>query len=450
MARRGAIYTRISADPEGLALGVARQEKDCRQRAERDGIEITAVYCDNDRGASTHSRKPRPEYARMIEAIEAGDIDVVLAYSNSRLTRRRAEFEQLIMLHERTGVRFLTVVSGDDDLSTADGRMTASIKASVDAGEAERIAERVKRAVFDKAREGRPHGGRRPFGWQDDRLTLDPVEHAMIREIADRLLASESLYAVAKDLNTRDVRPVYGGPWRAYNIKLMLLSPRMAGFRTHKDEIVARGKWEPALDEGTWRELKQMLTDPQRRTTTSSSRVALLSGIARCGECDRPVRMRYNGIRSYWCADCGLWRRQPEIDAHVEGYAIAYLEAAHADADPASVVDAVLLAQAEQLRERIAETKAAFVASEDAVQDLLDVLRDMRAKLAAVEARLVPPRKRRVLAKLAGPGAAERWDALTFEQRRANIADLFDIRLLRKASSDRGPFDPASVIIKRR
>ncbi len=428
-----------------------RQEADCRACAARAGLEVDEVYCDNDISASTRSRKERPEYRRLLADTRAGQFDVVLAYTSGRLTRKPREHEDLIDLAEAHGVRFEYVQSPSFDLNTAAGRRVARILAANDAGEAEDIAERVTRAVLDQAHDGQPHGGRRPFGWQDDRRTLDPVEHAVIREIADQLLAGESLYAVAKDLNTRDVRPVYGGPWRAYNIRLMLLSPRMAGFRTHKDEIVARGKWEPALDEGTWRELKQMLTDPQRRTTTSSSRVALLSGIARCGECDRPVRMRYNGIRYYWCSDCGLWRRQPEIDAHVEGYAIAYLEAAHADADPAPVVDAVLLAQAERLRERIAAAKAAFAADDDASeQDLLDVLRDMRAKLAAVEARAVPPRKRRVLAKLAGPGAAERWDALMFEQRRANIADLFDIRLLRKASSDRGPFDPASVIIERR
>jgi site-specific DNA recombinase len=39
--------------------------------------------------------------------------------------------ERLITAHDRTGVEFRTVVSGRDDLSTADGRMVARTKASV-------------------------------------------------------------------------------------------------------------------------------------------------------------------------------------------------------------------------------------------------------------------------------------------------------------------------------
>jgi site-specific DNA recombinase len=38
------------------------------------------------------------------------------------------ELEDLIKLHEETGVIFQTVVSGQDDLSTSDGRMVACIK----------------------------------------------------------------------------------------------------------------------------------------------------------------------------------------------------------------------------------------------------------------------------------------------------------------------------------
>lgn len=58
---RAATYTRISRDEEGLGLGVARQEQDCRALAERQGWQVVEpIYCDNDISASTRSRKPRP------------------------------------------------------------------------------------------------------------------------------------------------------------------------------------------------------------------------------------------------------------------------------------------------------------------------------------------------------------------------------------------------------
>ncbi|MFM9776193.1 recombinase family protein, partial [Streptomyces galilaeus] len=69
-----AIYTRISLDPEGEALGVGRQEQDCRDLAARDGLGVAAVFTDNDTGASTRSRKKsRPAYADMLDRARAGE-----------------------------------------------------------------------------------------------------------------------------------------------------------------------------------------------------------------------------------------------------------------------------------------------------------------------------------------------------------------------------------------
>jgi DNA invertase Pin-like site-specific DNA recombinase len=62
--KRAAIYTRISRDKEGTELGVQRQEQDCRALAERDGLQVVRVYTENDIGASTLSKKRRPEYRR--------------------------------------------------------------------------------------------------------------------------------------------------------------------------------------------------------------------------------------------------------------------------------------------------------------------------------------------------------------------------------------------------
>ena len=104
----------------------------------------------------------------MLEAARAGQIDVIVAYSNSRLTRRLMELQALIELHDKHGVEIHTVVSGSDNLATADGRMIANIKASVDQAEAERTGERLRRAFLAKAQKGSVNQGVRPFGWKND------------------------------------------------------------------------------------------------------------------------------------------------------------------------------------------------------------------------------------------------------------------------------------------
>jgi site-specific DNA recombinase len=59
-------YERISQDREGKVLGVSRQREDYDELCERNGWSISARYRDNDRSASTKSKKLRPDYERML------------------------------------------------------------------------------------------------------------------------------------------------------------------------------------------------------------------------------------------------------------------------------------------------------------------------------------------------------------------------------------------------
>lgn len=172
-----ASYERISDDREGKELGVARQREDTTELAAQDGHTIPeqAKFQDNDLGASTRSRKPRPDFERLMAYVISGQVKVVYAYSNSRLTRRPMELELLIRVADRAGVQYRTKASGSDDLATADGRMVARIKAAVDAAEAERTGERVARTHLQSAQAGKVFRDRR-LGQPDvSRQVNDPV-----------------------------------------------------------------------------------------------------------------------------------------------------------------------------------------------------------------------------------------------------------------------------------
>src|SRR5680860_1583635 len=111
--KAAAVYRRISRDPDGLREGVTRQDEDTRVLAARLGLTVAEshVFEDNDIGASTLSRKSRPRYADMLEAARAGEFGAILAYSNSRLTRRPRELEDLLDIHDKHGVEIHTAVS---------------------------------------------------------------------------------------------------------------------------------------------------------------------------------------------------------------------------------------------------------------------------------------------------------------------------------------------------
>lgn len=457
MRERGAIYSRISDDPEGLEHGVTQQEEDCLKRARRDRVSIPPhrVYRENDRGASSKSKKPRPKYREMLEAIRAGEIDVVYAYSNSRLTRRRMELEELIQLHEATGVRFRTVVSGDDDLSTADGRMVAAIKAAVDAAEAERISERVSRHARARAEAGEEHGGQRPYGWlEGDRSQINPDEARIIEEAAARVIAGDSLNSIARDLNRRKIPTVTGAPWSISGLRRVLTNPRLAGIRTYNGERVAKGGWSPVFDELRHRLLVRLLTDPDRHQGSGNARKYRLTGLAICTTCRVPVVLRINSQkdrptrRFYGCGVCGMIRKMEWVDTYTDGVMEEFLRGYKPK--PPAAVDRKAAREAERLRARIEDARASFAESDVMTPaELESMLRVLRRRLQAAEDRSTPENRDAVLEGVTGNDPAIPWRDVPLDRQRAIISMFFTVELHRGRPGIR-TFDPETVQFIRR
>lgn len=441
------IYLRISQDRTGEELGVQRQEKDCRQLAERLGLTVQHVYADND--ISAFSGKTRPAYQEMLEGIRDGSITHVIAWHTDRLHRNTRELLEYIDISVAKQIPTQTVTSGPLDLSTPNGRAAAITLGAWARAESEHKSVRLRGWTQQRAEQGHSHGGRRPYGWQDDRIHLDPTEQAVIKDIADRLLAGESLTSVVKSLRGKQVPTARSGTWHRTMVRKMLLSPRMVGKRTHNGAVVAAGRWEPALDEQTWEAVCALLNDDDRRTfIAANARKNLLASIARCGECDEPIGTKYNARRHYRCAPCGLWRRQEPVDDFVSGYIVGLLETL--DDEPLPTVDQVAVERVAALKQRIRDTELAYEADDMMTpKDLLDVLRPMKSRLKKEQGALRPPRRPALLAGRTGPNAAATWRALGQGQRRAIIQELVEVRLMRSKQGT-GQFDPASVQITRR
>ncbi len=73
------------------------------------------------------------------------------------------------------------------------------------------------------AEAGLPHGGfRRPFGYDDDKISVREDEAQIVRTLAERYLAGESLRSLAVWLDDQGVRTVAGGTWRSPTLRAML------------------------------------------------------------------------------------------------------------------------------------------------------------------------------------------------------------------------------------
>lgn len=292
-----AIYTRISRDTEGDKVGVQRQEKDCRELAERLGLNVVGVYSDNDIGASNRTgNKPRPRYQEMLSAIRDGLIGTVIAYSNSRLTRRPLEWIELISLAEAGALQIKTVVSGSHDLTTADGRAVALTVAAWDAAEADRISERQKASFHHRALKGEPKLQRqRPFGWRADGLTLEPEEAERIRQGVEEIIQGASITSIARRWESEGVLTAAGGTkWEHSVLKKVLVGWRTAGVRTYHREPLYDLDGQPVM--GTWtpiislEERRQAIRALEAHARTKKRQGTWpLAGLLRCGKCAKPL-----------------------------------------------------------------------------------------------------------------------------------------------------------------
>lgn len=446
--RATAIYARISDDTEGRAAGVTRQIEDCTTLAQRTDWPLAPIepFVDNDISASTRSKKRRPAYERLLELVELGEIDGIIYYSNSRLTRRPREFEDIIELVERTGVHLNSVVSVRADLSTADGRQIARWQAAADAAEAERTSERVTRAFVQRRGNGKPNPSSRAFGFETGGMEIRESEAALIREAADRVINEGwSLGMVVRDWNERKIPTVRKADgWSRMTVRRTLTNPRVAGLISHHGEILGEGKFGAILTREQQEQVEAICASRRRGNTTSfKERKHVLAGFLVCGRCGRPMKVNglfdtsgdYRKDSFVICSPsqygCGKVKRNlRHLESYLDGVVRAYVDMATPAGDGG--IPEAMLAQAEDLQTQLAEVtseiadlQAAFKAQQIRFKDYNAALSTLRDR---EEATIRALRNLESDAQMVDPDLdlLTTWESGTIEKRRAVLAQVID------------------------
>jgi site-specific DNA recombinase len=459
-SRAAAIYCRISRDKFGAGLGVERQERDCRELAARLGWRVAEVFCDND--LSAYSGKPRPRYRAMLDAIRAGRVGAVLAWHTDRLHRSPLELEDYISAcNDGRDVPTHTVQAGPLDLSTPSGRMVARQLGAVARYESEHRSERVRAASLHRAQQGRRSGGPRPFGYENDGVTVRENEAMAVRTAVESLLAGASLRSVARELNaTRLTTSMKARAWDAHSVRALLLKARNAGLREHRGQVIGPANWPAIVPEEQWRAVVAILTNPARRTSPSDARVKWLgSGIYRCAGCGRPslrVSTAGRGIACYRCpGERGttghVVRIAAPLDAYVEAIIIERLsrpDAVELLRPSAPQVDLPgLRAAANAARARLAEI-AEMLGEGELTRTEAQIARSRAtARLERAEAEIAAATATSPLAGIVdAPDPAAVWAGLEIGRRRAVLDCLMTVTVLPAIRP--GPrFDPDTVRI---
>jgi site-specific DNA recombinase len=506
MASRAVFYLRLSSSDEA-STSIARQESDLRAHAERSGWDIVRVLTD-DGFSGRKARENADEALRMLRDDEA---DVLAVWKFDRFSRQGlgAVAALIATLEERPSALFVALNDGLNSSQPA-WRIIASVLAEVARMEADNTSLRVRSAVKAMRHAGRFPGGIVPYGyWPAPRLLgpgriLEPnhTEATTIRQVAERILAGDSLTRVASHLHDAGVptprsdyrlaqmagRPADDldrGVWRISTIRLVWTADYLLG-RVRESGKLIRDEdglplqvWTPILDLVQLTALRERLGNPAEdtraiqewraeqkanpsrdiprpptlaRARPANTRAArLLSGLAYCAHCGHKLYVgTVGGKPSYRCPQGGAPNLCPGIRITAEPLEeyVTSLFLSGAGNWP-EVEQREALADS-GTAEALAEVQAAIqetltaLGEDDGDTDLLTqrlgTLKSRRTELRALPATLS------IETMPTGRTLAEAWHAEgTIAGRRATLLWALDHVLISKRVG-RGPqFDPARV-----
>jgi site-specific DNA recombinase len=460
------VYLRLSEDRTGQEAGVRRQREDCERRCHDRGWTIVAVESDNDISAA--GKRKRPGFEAMLTRIESGEAQVVVAWSLDRLQRNRRDEVRLYELCQKAGAQLSLVNGADLDFTSAAGRFVADALGSVARLEIEMKSDRQRRAQLQAAEAGQRVGGRRPFGYEPDGMTVRGLEARAIKAGYTAVLAGEPIAEVAREWNARGLTTGQTGwkgerkgvpsPHTPSSVRDVLRNPRNAGLRAHRGEILGPASWPAIVDESTWRAVVDLLADPRRRTggNPSPSARALLTGTAVCGVCGSTVHAGGTtrpGVRNYRCSGAlgHVGRAAAPVDEFVGALMVArlsqpdarelFVHVDHPDID-------ALRSEATALRVRLDTLAVEFADGALTPSQLRAATGRMRSQLAEIEARMADAGRVGALAPLVlADDVQVAWDGLSTARQRS-VIDLLARVVLHPVGRGTRTFRPETVGIE--
>jgi DNA invertase Pin-like site-specific DNA recombinase len=472
---------RLDLDEDGNGKGNEDQRDRIVARAASRGWRIIQWIVENDlspgrgknRNASAFKRRKirlpdgrvemrtvRPGFRKALDLLASGKADGFVALDLDRTVRDPRDLEDMIDVVEQHRVP-VDSVTGSLRLGTDADITMARVMVAVANKESRDKARRVAAARERQAKAGEYGGGRRPFGFDEDGVTVRPDEAAVIKDCIIRCVQGASLRSLANDLRNGDVPTVTGAKWTAETLRDILLRPRNAGRMVYQGEEIGDAPWEPIVAVETFRALVSKLTDPARKVGPGAAPKWLGSNLYTCGICTTEdystrvgVQVRLGGRQpAYRCSDRNhLVRAVKHVDALVEGLIVARLSRDDAvDLLPATgpEVDVKgLRAEAQAIRKNLNEL------ADDKALGLIDRAQLIsgtekgKKRLEEITTMLQVATVDSPLADLIGAEDVQAtWEGLSLSHKRLVIDLLVRVRILPSGRAGRG-FDPATVDIR--
>ena len=294
-----AMYVRKSTeDPERQVQSIKDQLEVLSTLTERKSI---SVKPSNIFQESKSAKRPnnRPEFNRLIEAIEAGKIQGIIVWKLDRLSRNPVEngiLQQLLQDH-----KIRHIMTNDRDYKPEDNAIIFSVEAGMSNQYIRELSSNVKRGMRATVREGRVIGIA-PAGYinrQIDKrrfIEKDPERWHIIRKGFDMFLTGNYTVAeVAAMINETGYRSIKrtkigGKPMSRSGLNKILVNRRYMGWVPHPDfpddpDKDSKADFDAMITEDEFNQVQTLLFGRGCKRNVSKKSFEL-RGLLKCGECN--------------------------------------------------------------------------------------------------------------------------------------------------------------------
>lgn len=227
-----ALYGRKSIEREN-SISCETQLEYCNAMIKPDErSETILTFVDNGcSGGNTN----RDGFQKMMGKIEKGEISKVIVYRLDRISRSLSDFVKILNTFKEHGVEFVSSQEAFDT-SSPYGDLIVKILAVFAEFERNSIIARVTQAYEHRSEMGFYMGGRRPYGFNLEPVTINNVKTKRLMPQSDEMEQVKYIYQtyavehitlgrLLKNLVENNITPLSGGGWTTAKLSTIIKNP---------------------------------------------------------------------------------------------------------------------------------------------------------------------------------------------------------------------------------
>ncbi|MBL7159886.1 recombinase family protein [Candidatus Microgenomates bacterium] len=292
------MYIRKSTDEDGKqVLSLESQKAELLEFAQREHLDIVDSFTESQ----TAKEPGRPAFNHMLERIERGEAEGILAWHPDRLARNSIDGGKIIFLVDSEKIKALKFPTFWFE-PTPQGKFMLNIAFGQSKYFVDNLSENTKRGLRQKLRRGEMPGPA-PLGYLNDLRThtivKDPDRFRLVKKLfalyANGTYSMKDLQKFSKSFGLLSRN---GNVLPLSTIQHLLQNPFYYGLFKYKGEIY-QGAHKPMITKKLFEKCQKVMADRSRPKKLKQKQYAF-RGLFKCGECGCSITSETQKGHSYY------------------------------------------------------------------------------------------------------------------------------------------------------